>query len=473
MRLRKDAATMDSAKSKAPSQTVLPPNHDEFLTYSQLPEPPADEWLIDGILQAQSFAVLYGPAGCGKTFLSLGMGLSVATGTPWLGRQAKRGTVFYIAAEDAARTKRRVDGWLHDRNLPPPTNMFYRLSAPDFTNEEAMKTFCDNVKRASDEQGAAALIIVDNLGRVMALLGAGDSETGITGKVMDCLDKVKTKTGSGIILDHHTNKMGEAERGSTTIRAVPDCMLFAKNGVLRCTKQRSEAEFAPVGFALRRVVLPDGHSTCVPELVGTSSDKEWTANQQLILGALKDCPSGKKFSVLWKNTGLAKATFADVLKGLSKGEKSEISFSDGLYSLRPKALDGEGRSGKPPLGGFPTDRPTVVEVEPEKNLRTDSDRTNEGRTELGRPDQPPTDQWDEDFDPDEHFSDDSDDDAPLDEPPDDLPEVEVDSEGYEDAPTPEEMMEPIVWNRRNDADDHDRDGSEVVAKVAVADDEGF
>ena len=41
----------------------------------RLPDP---EWLIEGLLPAHSFGVLFGPAGVGKSFLALDWGLSVA-----------------------------------------------------------------------------------------------------------------------------------------------------------------------------------------------------------------------------------------------------------------------------------------------------------------------------------------------------------------------------------------------------------
>lgn len=343
--------------SSSPNDVTLK-FHDVFLTYDQLPEPPADDWLIDGLIQAQSLVVLYGPPGRGKTFLAINAALCVATGTPCLGKSVKQGTVFFVAAEDGARTKRRVDGWLQDRGLTPPANAFYSLAAPNLFDPQIVAKFCDNVQKASDKTGAPGLIVIDNLARCMAALGASDSETGVTGQIMARIDDIKAKTGAAVLLLHHTNKQDEVERGSTTIRATADCMIMADGTTMKCTKQRSEEAFAPLGYTLRRIVFPDGKTTCVP-IAEANTVKARTTTQQLILDALKDSPAGKKFSDLLRDTELKKSTFADALHVLR--EQHTISFSDGLYFLSKPSLTNEvGRSVEPPKGGSPTDLPSVV-----------------------------------------------------------------------------------------------------------------
>ncbi len=69
------------------------------------------EALVDGRIPAGGFVVGIGPPGTGKTFLSLDLALSVATGRHWLDVKVGRpGPVIYIAA-DGAGLKARVHAW--------------------------------------------------------------------------------------------------------------------------------------------------------------------------------------------------------------------------------------------------------------------------------------------------------------------------------------------------------------------------
>jgi hypothetical protein len=54
-----------------------------FYAVNDLRNLPAPEWLIEGILGLNTLAVVYGQAGKGKSFVTLDMALSVATGGPW------------------------------------------------------------------------------------------------------------------------------------------------------------------------------------------------------------------------------------------------------------------------------------------------------------------------------------------------------------------------------------------------------
>jgi hypothetical protein len=73
--------------------------------------------LIDAIIPAGAFAVLFGPSGHGKTFLTLDWAYCVATGIPWYGRQVKAGHVVYVAAEGHAGLRQRRDAWKRARSV--------------------------------------------------------------------------------------------------------------------------------------------------------------------------------------------------------------------------------------------------------------------------------------------------------------------------------------------------------------------
>jgi hypothetical protein len=68
----------------------MPANADQVLPVLRVAEIPSDEiaerWLVEGLWCTNSVGVIGGAPKCAKTWLSLDMALSVATGTPCLGK---------------------------------------------------------------------------------------------------------------------------------------------------------------------------------------------------------------------------------------------------------------------------------------------------------------------------------------------------------------------------------------------------
>lgn len=68
------------------------PSHDfQLLTIDELLTWPPASWLIRDVIHAESFTVLYGAPGAGKSFVAQDM--PVAAGQSWCGRQIKGGPV--------------------------------------------------------------------------------------------------------------------------------------------------------------------------------------------------------------------------------------------------------------------------------------------------------------------------------------------------------------------------------------------
>lgn len=78
-------------------------------------DPP--EWKIGGVIPAHGTSAIYGPPGSLKTFACLDMGLSIASGMEWQGRDTKPGRVLYIAGEGQYGISRRVLGWCHHHEI--------------------------------------------------------------------------------------------------------------------------------------------------------------------------------------------------------------------------------------------------------------------------------------------------------------------------------------------------------------------
>ena len=102
----------------------MPVNADRMLPVVRVGEIPDDElaerWLVEQLWCANSVGVIGGAPKCAKTWLGLDMALSVATGTPCLGKYAvpEPGPVLVYLAEDALRVVgERIEGMARHRGL--------------------------------------------------------------------------------------------------------------------------------------------------------------------------------------------------------------------------------------------------------------------------------------------------------------------------------------------------------------------
>ena len=80
----------------------------------------AERWLVEQLWCANAVGVIGGAPKCAKTWLGLDLALSVATGTPCLGKYnvPEPGPVLVYLAEDALPAVReRVDGMARHRGL--------------------------------------------------------------------------------------------------------------------------------------------------------------------------------------------------------------------------------------------------------------------------------------------------------------------------------------------------------------------
>jgi RecA-family ATPase len=85
------------------------------------PEPERSGWLVEGLWSREAVGLIGGAPKCGKTWLALDLAVSVASGTPALGRFSVRepGPVLFYGAEDAPpQLRERLLALAASRDLP-------------------------------------------------------------------------------------------------------------------------------------------------------------------------------------------------------------------------------------------------------------------------------------------------------------------------------------------------------------------
>lgn len=130
------------------------------------------EWLRD-----KGFTIVLAQRGTGKTVLTVGLALSVATDSDWMGERVKPGFYsVYLCGEDAENTVSHVEAWCKRHNGDEVPGRFIFISdVPDLTNAEDCKALAEHI-RSLVPRTERAVIIVDTWQR--ATSRAQDGQNG-------------------------------------------------------------------------------------------------------------------------------------------------------------------------------------------------------------------------------------------------------------------------------------------------------
>lgn len=240
-----------------------------FLTVSDLYQLPEPRPLVEGLISENSFCVMYGAPGSGKSFCALDIGLSISSGMPWHDKQTQQGSVLYIAGEGVGGLKRRIKAFQHHHGLDSLGSFLTLEQAVNFRDEPSINRLLRSIDR---EDGNFNVVIVDTVAR--ALPGSDENSATDMGAFVDACDRIRHHTGAAVLGVHHSGKdPGRGMRGSSALLGAVDTSIEVKNieGVicLKNEKQKDHAEHPPIYLNMKEIALLGG-SSVVLEL--TSGD---------------------------------------------------------------------------------------------------------------------------------------------------------------------------------------------------------
>lgn len=216
------------------------------------------QWLIDQVMPADAFGVLYGPSGSYKSFIAMDMSAAIASSMDWHGHDVDEpGHVLYIGAEGAAGLHLRKKAW-EIRNHRPLTNLGILSSAVTINSDECdgLVLLCEEL--ADEIAEPIRLIVIDTLAR--SFDGEENSATDMGAFVSSC-DHIREKTGATILVIHHSGKDAEkGARGSSALRAACDFEYKVtspgkKQSKIACTKAKDSDPFEDLAFKLNVVEI--------------------------------------------------------------------------------------------------------------------------------------------------------------------------------------------------------------------------
>lgn len=297
-----------------------PDSHDShgsrfhLLTADDLAKLPPLRWLVDKEIPRESFMVLYGPTGSGKSFVALDYALRIAQEQP----------VVYVAAEGAHGYASRVLAWRKHHKLPAG-QLYFIAVAPNLLDMGQVAEISATVAEVQP-----VLVIIDTLARTM--IGGDENTQRDMGLFVAACDRIRMATEGTVMVVHHTGRNGSHERGSTVLRGAADQVISIENDDslirLACEKSKDSAGFPQRGLRLVTVetgrLVEDGtpETSCVvlPSdqviMVGTLTKSGRNLLETLALEVFQN--PGARASVLIEQTGMKSTTFYRVASQLVK-----------------------------------------------------------------------------------------------------------------------------------------------------------
>jgi hypothetical protein len=249
----------------------------------------AERWLVEQLWCAKSVGVIGGAPKCAKTWLGLDMALSVATGTPCLGKYTvpEPGPVLVYLAEDALPAVReRIDGMARHRGLDLDQVEIHVITTPvlRLDQDRDRTRLWETVRRLRPR-----LLVLDPLVR---LHGIDENHAGDVAELLAYFRSLQRQLGLSVLLVHHTRKnaadgvaTGQGLRGSGDIHAFGDSNLYLRRSeqhLILSNEHRAAPASSPVYLQL---VATDAATTHL-EVIAEPADENGRGLEEQVLNLL-------------------------------------------------------------------------------------------------------------------------------------------------------------------------------------------
>jgi len=224
-----------------------PPGASVFrpLTLAELLAMPPKEWLIDQLLGAGDLGMLYGPPGSGKTFIVIDLLFAACLGRRFAMRfdVPRPLVVAYCAGEGVSGLPARFAAAAEHYGVDCLPNLTVFDTAPQLFSADSTDKIGQFIAEweQRQEEGLAKpldLLVIDTMHS--ATIGADENSAQDMGRVLGMARAAIKRLGCTVLLLHHSNKAGTAERGSSALRGALDTLIEVKSAaskyVMHCEK---------------------------------------------------------------------------------------------------------------------------------------------------------------------------------------------------------------------------------------------
>lgn len=238
----------------------------KLFTVSEVLNEPSPQWRVEDLLPVGAFSMIYSPPGQMKTFFGLDIGLSVAHGIAFHGRQVLAGPVIYVLGEGRGGLKNRVCAWLKHHELTDVERARFVFEAVQFKVPEDVRLLKD---RINGENLKPAMLFIDTFAR--SAVGVDENDAKEIGVWIDAIASLQQELTIDVVAIHHSQKgrvtvrkpTKVRERGSSAFIGAVDTAIrlhrdkpTSKTVEISCEKQKDAEEFEK--FTLGVKVVPLG-----------------------------------------------------------------------------------------------------------------------------------------------------------------------------------------------------------------------
>jgi RecA-family ATPase len=334
-------------------EALPPPPTFQPYTFDELEAMPPKEWIIDSLIGRGDIGMFYGPPGCGKTFTVADLIICGIMGKQW----ARRFDIpvplnaAYCAGEGVSGLPARfvAAATHHGATRADKQNFTFFKTVPQFfTGDDipeaiAIQRFVEEWQKRISEGTAKALdiLFVDTLNT--ATVAAEENSAKDMGKVLSMCRWATQELGCAVVLVHHTNKTGSAERGSSALRGAMDCMIEIKRvseggtkAIMSCEKLKDGEAWKPQTLDLVPVQNVDSVRVWWDEPSETTQAKgKEDAYKKIMIGFMQSQP-GKKFTakILAEVAGIGQN---NAIRILSKAVEAGLCVSELMDTTKPNS----------------------------------------------------------------------------------------------------------------------------------------
>lgn len=244
-----------------------PNNSGSFQGYSlytaqQVAQWPCVSWLVDGIIQKNSSAVIYGESRAGKSFLALDLAYKLAAGDTWFGYKVQPCKVIFFAAESPSGLPGRISAIKAHQGEEAPENLLFMREHIELSDSVRIQKLIDTVNGFD-------VIFIDTLNAAASETNENDVKE--MGKILNGIRRIIDETGCTVIFVHHCGWSDhERLRGHSSFSAAMDTRIHVTresgHPTWKVKGQREGAETEAHRYALRQIILPSGTSCIVDPL---------------------------------------------------------------------------------------------------------------------------------------------------------------------------------------------------------------
>ena len=245
-------ASPDTTRGEAPS-----PGRRLTLTRADQIEMRPPDWLLRGMLERDTFALIFGDPACGKSFLAIDWACRIAAGTPWRGHRVQGGPVVYVAGEGRQGFGRRVRAWQEHNGVSvagAPLYVAPAVAIPEFAELAGL------VAAIKELPGPPVLIVLDTLARCFG--GGDENATKDMSAFVAACDALRRHYRCAMLVIHHAGHGDKSRaRGAIALKAALDAeyRVVKTEGsrlVLTATKMKDAEIPPPLAMELVTADLP-------------------------------------------------------------------------------------------------------------------------------------------------------------------------------------------------------------------------